>query len=317
MLIPIGMAECLESGGLRRQFMANSRMNKERAVNGIVMIALEDPAYAAAAFNLALSIKHFNPFLDITLLTDSTHQRCYRNEHYSVFDRIAEISSEDYTNDGRFCPGKAKLALYKYSAYKYSLYLDADSICFKNLDALFKQLNGHAFKSQRLRNYTQWTDAETFKSFFEVDPGQTINSSWIYFENDSVFRQAEKYYARGFPPGKLDQKWGSSLPDELFFNAALEKLTVDSECDVPVMYFDFSEDVRTIEELMAQYYFVTFCGNASSTRLMLREWYDKYVAELCAQRRIECRFNLGEIIARKHIDMAPSGGQRRRGGLSP
>jgi alpha-N-acetylglucosamine transferase len=166
MLIPIGMAECLESGGLRRQFMANSRMNKERAVNGIVMIALEDPAYAAAAFNLALSIKHFNPFLDITLLTDSTHQRCYRNEHYSVFDRIAEISSEDYTNDGRFCPGKAKLALYKYSAYKYSLYLDADSICFKNLDALFKQLNGHAFKSQRLRNYTQWTDAETFKSFF-------------------------------------------------------------------------------------------------------------------------------------------------------
>jgi hypothetical protein len=282
--------------------------NAAHAMNGVIILALKKQAYAGAAFNLALSIKHYNQSTKITLLTDNIHRGCFRPEHYAVFDNITEIADEDCTNRGNFCPAKAKLSLYKYSNYQRSLYLDADSICLKHLDPLFEHLKGHAFKSQKIKSYTQWTDADTFKTFFDVEPGQTINSSWIYFENDAVFRQAERFYAKAFPLERLEQKWGSSLPDELFFNAALEKLKVDSASDVPVMYFDFSGDTRSMSQLMTTHYFITFYGNASSTRPTLREWYDKYLYELCAHEGIEHRFKICEIIAHKHIDNPPADG---------
>lgn len=270
-------------------------------MRGIIVLALRKPAYLAAAFNLALSIKHYNPSLPITLLSDATHPGVYRAEHYAVFDQVTTIAEDDCTDDGRFCPGKAKLSLHKYANFDQALYVDADSVCCRNLDPLFERLLGQPFKSQRIRNYSQWTDAEYFRSFFGVEPGQTINSSWIYFENDTVFRRAAQYYAKKFPLDQLNQNWGASLPDELFFNAALESLGVDSRSDVPVMYFDFSDDPRSIPEVIASHFFVTFYGNAGSTRPLLRQWYDEYLAGLCKLKGIEHRFKMDDIVAHKHV----------------
>ncbi|MES2592407.1 MAG: hypothetical protein V4608_11010 [Bacteroidota bacterium] len=269
---------------------------------GIIILALHKQTYATAAFNLALSIKKHNPDLNITLLSDNIHQKVYRTEHYAVFDWIKEISKDDYTNNGQFCPAKAKLSVYKYSSYKQSLYLDADSICCQNLDSLFEQLKGFAFKSNNVEGYTQWVDTEIFKSFFGVEPGLTINSSWMYFENSKVFKQAEKYYNKGFDFKNLKQRWGKSLPDELFLNASIQKLQVDPKTAIPVMFFDDKKSRKAISEIESEYYLMTFYGNANSTSLSYREWYDKHLFKLCKEKGIEHRFKMSEIIAHKHVN---------------
>lgn len=270
-------------------------------MNGVIILALHKQSYACAAFNLALSIKKYNPTLSITLITDNTHQMCYRSEHYLVFDNFKTISKEDYTENNRFCPAKAKLAMYKYSDYKHTLYVDADSICFNDLTLLFAKLKGSEFKSNNVNNYTQWTDAETFKSFFGVEIGETINSSWIYFENDKVFKQAQKFYSKGFDITKLKQRWGNSIPDELMLNGALQTLNINPIVDFPVMFFDDKKDTRSITQLMDDFYFMTFYGNVNSTRLSFREWYDKYLFKLCTEKGIEHRFKMNGIISQKHV----------------
>jgi len=190
-------------------------------MNGVIIIALNKQAYATSAFNLALSIKHYNPSIHITLLSDNIHQACYKLEHYAMFDSIKEIPKQDYTHEGRFCPAKAKLSMYKYTNYDKTLYLDADSICLKDIAPLFESLNGCEFKSNYVDGYTQWVHADTFKNFFGFEQGKTINSSWIYWEKTDVFEHALQYYNLGFPKGLLIQKWGNSLPDELFLRASV------------------------------------------------------------------------------------------------
>jgi len=269
---------------------------------GIIILALNKQSYACAAFNLALSIRYYNPDLNITLLTDNTHLQCFRPEHFAPFNFIKEIPKEEYTDNGMFSPGKAKLSLYKHTPYKCTLYIDADSICFKNLDSLFKQLKGCNFKSNVVEDYTQWTDAVKFKDFFGFEQGLSINSSWIYFESDSVFRQAETFFNKGFNKDDLKQKWGNNLPDELFFNASIQKLKANPRVHFNVMFFDDKKVQKDISEIENEFYFITYYGNANSTRLSYIEWYDKNMFRLCTHYGIEHRFKISAIMVHKHVN---------------
>jgi hypothetical protein len=123
-----------------------------------------------------------------------------------------------------------------------------------------------------------------------------------------VFELASRYYQRGFPRERLTTAWGAGLPDELILNAALERLGLDAGCEVPVMYFDFADDTRSISEVTGSHFFVTFYGNVTSTRRELREWYDAYLSALCARRGIEHRFTVGDIVANKHVSPLPGAG---------
>ena len=148
---------------------------------GVVILALKKQHYACSAFNLAISIRFYNPNIKIALLTDNTHLQCFLPVHFSVFDWIKVVNSEDYTDIYGFSPAKAKLSIDKYTMYDKTLYIDADSICLRDIEPLFNSLSGNSFKSCIIPDYTQWVDEKDFKDFFGVDQGFTINSSWYYF----------------------------------------------------------------------------------------------------------------------------------------
>jgi hypothetical protein len=178
---------------------------------------------------------------------------------------MREIKQEDYINSGDFCPALAKINLHKYSTYEESLYIDADSLCLKDLQPLFDKLKGSDFKSNVIPGYTNWTDEETFKSFFGVDFGKTINTSWFYWEDPRVFVQANKYYSEGFPLDKITPKWGGTYPDEMFFNASLTKLNIDPSFD-DVMFFGNNIDARTFDKIEEHYFAFTLYGNRTTVR---------------------------------------------------
>ena len=67
-------------------------------MNGVIILALKKSAYYQAAANLAMSIKHFNKSINITLVTDGGHNEHFRVEHYAYFDWIKEIIYIGMTN---------------------------------------------------------------------------------------------------------------------------------------------------------------------------------------------------------------------------
>lgn len=271
-------------------------------MQGVIILSLKKPAYSLGAFNLALSIKHFNPSINITLVSDGEHKRHYRPEHYAVFDQIKDINLCDYIDsDGSFQPALAKINIHKYSDYKQTLYIDADSLVLQDLQPLFDKLKGNKFKSNVIDGYTQWTDAETFKSFFGVDFGKTINSSWFYFEDKKVFDQANKYYSKGFNIEKISPKWGGTLPDELFFNASITKLKIDPKVDYDVMFFGNAIDKRTYSEIEKDFFGFTLYGGQRTVRDIYIVWYDRLCFKFCANRGIEHRFKAHGILTGKHV----------------
>jgi len=260
---------------------------------GVVIIAMRKPHYACAAFNLALSIKHHSPNIHITLVSDGVHNKAFQINEFSRFDFIKELKETSVA--------EAKLNVHKYVDYKQTLYLDADTLCLKDINPLFDKLSGEKFKSNQIDNYTQWTSEEAFKKFFKLDFGVTINSSFIYFENGKVFDQANKYFKKGFDKLELTENWGGHLPDEMFFNAALTKLEINPKTDFDVMYLDDKKREISFGKLVEDYYFITYYGNRQNTRLEYQEYYDKCMFRMCDKLGIEHKFKLGDIMAHKLI----------------
>lgn len=255
------------------------------------------------AFNLALSIKHFNPNIHITLVSDNEHQSHYHPEHYKVFNSIKTISPcHHIDHNGTFQPGIAKINICKYSSYKKSLYIDADSLVLQDLKPLFDRLDGSEFKSNVIKGYTQWTDDKSFKEFFGMDFSTTINSSWFYWEDNKVFEQAQHYYAKGFPIENINPKWGyNTYPDELFFNAAIQRTGTDPKVDFEVMFFGNVIDKRTNDQIEKDFYAFTLYGGQKTVRLPYIEWYDRLCFKFCSALKIEHRFKSGEIVKNKHV----------------
>lgn len=259
---------------------------------GIVILCMRKPQYACAAVNLAISIRHHSPSIHITLVSDGIHNKALSSGYLGAFNFIKELK------ETTVC--EAKLNIFKYVDYKQALYIDADSICVNDIEPLFGKLKG-SFKSNVIDNYTTWASAENYKKYFKVEPSQTINSSWIYFENNKVFEQANIFYKAGFERTDLSDTWGGHLPDELFFNAALSKLETDARIDFKLMFFDEKKNVP-ISTITNEYFFATFYGNRNSSRVDLHEWYDKLMFKYCAALGIEHRFKIHEILAHKLVN---------------
>lgn len=259
---------------------------------GIIILCMRKPQYACAAFNLALSIKHYTQNIHITLLSDGIHNKALRPEHLGFFNEVKLIKEDSVC--------EAKISVGDYVNYKQALFIDADSICVADLTPLFDKLKG-SFKSNVIDGYTNWTSVENFRKYFKTEPHQTINSSWFYFENNKVLNQAKMYYKRGFDRLNLSEKWGGHLPDEMFLNAALSKLEMDARIDFNLMFFDEKKNVP-ISRITENYYFATFYGNRKNSRVDLQEWYDKMMFKICSSIGIEHRFKLGEILAHKLVN---------------
>lgn len=269
---------------------------------GVIILAIKKAAYSLGAFNLALSIKHFNPNIHITLVSDSEHQNHYRPEHYKPFDVIKTISPCHYIDsDGSFQPALAKINIDKYSSYERTLYIDADSLVLQDLQPLFDKLKGEKFKSNVINTYTNWTDKETFNTFFSVDFGLTINSSWFYFEDKSVFEQANAYYKKRFPLDKIHPVWGKSYPDELFFNASMTKLNINPKVDFEVMFFGHTISALTHDQLEKEFFAFTLYGGARTVRDIYTTWYEKLMFVFCEAVGIEHRFKSDQILKGKHV----------------
>jgi len=101
---------------------------KKKASFGIIIAALDSPYYGNYAFQLALSLKHTDPTVSISLLCNEAGKRHLTEDKLSVFDKVLKVNNVAVTSKGRPATLKFKTYLYDVSPYDHTLYLDADTL---------------------------------------------------------------------------------------------------------------------------------------------------------------------------------------------
>lgn len=254
---------------------------------GIVLIALGKRGYSFAAYNMAASIKYFNPAIHITVLTDGLKQ--LYNEDY--FDDVILLPELAYHHNGFFSPGKIKAHIYEHLPYEHNIYLDVDGCVLKDITPLFDyfekkkgfyftQVMGEGKKGENIA-YDLWANHADAWEFFNLKPDtiwRTLQSSFCFIKKQ---KQAEKFFgeiAHAHDTWNLTLKtqWGKCLPDELFYTGICAKKNLNPDAGIEVTFFG-KDHVDNYQQIIDKHYVLSLWGAGGGQKIVkLRyvTWYD-------------------------------------------
>lgn len=285
---------------------------------GIVLMCFGKPAYAYAAYNMALSIRALSPKVNIALIHD-TNVTYLRSDWHELFDLTILMDESEYTNQKGIDPGKAKVGLYKHLPFKHNVWLDCDGILLKDISPLIDSLktDGRSFISEvhgeggidERINYNVWARNKHIWEHFDLektDKYQAIQSSFAYIkkgkEATNLFKLAESKY--NFPMHLLAHSWGGTMPDELIFSGALAKLKMDARIDKNVVHFGDSVMGYNEATIKENKYVLSLYGNGNGrtlTKSKFFEWYDRMIVEHSEKLGIN-GYSHSVIMSGKHVN---------------
>ena len=265
----------------------------------VVLAAFGKKGYYFAAYNLAFSIKHYDPNAKILLIHDrNLGNRNLTPDEIKVFDILHEVDETLTNPKGVFDAGNVKLNTYSIATkhFKEYLFLDVDAIALKSLRQWYEdcQASEKDFLTDvrgvgginDTINYSVWAKNEDIWEEFELDKeGQyrAIQSSWHYAkktkQNTAMFKDACKLNLTKFTDKKkLLINWGKALPDELILGGAMARKDVDPKFDYCPIFFP--DKHRPIKEVRENYYILSMFGNgrgATMVKVDFKEFYDRYL----------------------------------------
>lgn len=285
---------------------------------GIVLLAFGSKGYPYAAYNLAYSIKFYNPDLHITLIHDESIKYLTESD-LSYFDNFISVTPDYYTSAGKFDPAKAKLNLYSLLPYDNNLYVDVDSLSLTDLQQLidrFTQL-GYKYLTHIMGTHTLsqgdvidsmlWANAGVIWEKYGLQDTAVlpaVNSSfqWIVKgeEAEKIFSTALDCYADPIPLDSLRNKWGGAQPDELYINIALAKLGLNPAAPFDVMFFGDKISGKPMTRIQQEYYFLSIYGGKNWTRPVYTEWYDRKLTDLHKKKNQKHRYKYPVLLQDKH-----------------
>lgn len=281
---------------------------------GIIITALDSPYYGKYAFQLALSIKHTSPNVNIALLCNDPGKAHLSPGEQAFFDKIIKVNKTAVTSNGREATLKFKTFLYDISPYDRTLYLDADTLLnpkrsIENMlselpkDCKFTMQNrGHqdlkSSSDETLNSrFTIWANSLHIKKAYKFTEGKLFNlsSEFIYFVKDKevkrLFDTAKKVYDN---PKVQYEFFNGGVPDELPFAIAMIECGMYPHQDVyrPFYWeaFDKKRLLHSPRELYAQYYGVSFGGNLQES--FIKKFYHNLAQYYCNQFGVQHVFDL-------------------------
>lgn len=289
------------------------------------MLVFGKRGYSFAAFNLAVSLKHYNPEIKIAVAHDSGFKNHLMPGDLSIFDHLIEIPDDLIRNEkGKIDPGKIKCSMYEWAPFDENLYLDVDAIAVQDIQPLIDQLSakeGYYFtdvlgmgKKDDKINYSIWANNEDIWEFFNLTEESNlvaIQSSFCYFKkNDEAkefFDAVKANFERGFPKDKA-LLWGGTIPDELIFSGTIAQFGIDPTANVSPIFFGNNLDVRTFQQIDKDHYLISMFGNGDGgktlTKLRYIERYDKLMFRYCSERKMNHRYKIWYIMQDKHANVS-------------
>lgn len=286
---------------------------------GIVLFAFGKRGYHFAAYNLALSLKHFSPKVQIALFH---HGDGFSQLHdLSLFDKVQKLPDHVVYSNGVLDPAKVKTHIYDFLPYDENLYLDVDACALKPVEPLMDILSKHkgfyltdvlgrGRKGDDI-NYAIWSDHNTIWDFFGLKDDAVypaIQSSYAYIKKtktaEKFFAKVKKFYEKGFPLKKIAMRWGGTIPDELLFSGTCAKTGYDPGGGVRPIFFGWKLMKESLTQIESAYYFTAIYGNGKGKTLTKRkylEWYDRLL-DVIARRMGRSRFKHHDIMRDKHAN---------------
>lgn len=289
---------------------------------GVVIYAFKKAAYGKFAYNLAVSIKHHNPDLKVSVLTDGKALSHLAGYERSIFDHEILMNHDDLHHNDKFSAGKAKLSGYKYFPFDHTIIIDADSICINNIEALFNKCTKdvHAqtcsVATQDDEHWKcQWMPFKFVKECFELPEKFTayeINSSFMSIKKGDQAKDFYDHALKNFLSNSTHPKlrtWGGGFPDELAFNIAFAQLglnpafdfqdPISSETQWPIFFS--TKFTNTWDFVLNNYHFMGFFGDRSFTDKSLQDQYDRYMNNYLRALDRRHNYKIHQLMKGKHV----------------
>jgi hypothetical protein len=271
---------------------------------GVVLLAFGKVQYYWAAYNLAFSIKKFNPSISIALIAEDKGKaisQCPELREY--IETFADIAQEDIYTNNKLDPAKLKVKLYNYLPFERNLYLDVDAVALKDIQPMIDELaqSGKDYISHTVGYHTidkgrdfkemQWAWADKMWAHYELGADTVmpaINSSmqWIIKGEKAAALYAkaqELFFENPIPLKDLRMKWGGSQPDELYMNIAMAILGIDpalkqydkvKTSEGGMIHFAMQRGL-TYQEVTERFYLQSYYGGNRFTPLFYVDWLDR------------------------------------------
>jgi hypothetical protein len=280
--------------------------------SGVLLVCFGRREYYFAAYNMAVSIKHYNPDIYIRLVCDKPALQDLWHHSKWVFDDVMPIDIPWKE------PADIKLNLDRWMDGRNAwLYLDVDGIALKDISPILNQ--SAPYKTFVAGNYTtvqgrdfpemQWAWMDDVYSHYGLDssmPMVAINSSIQYINTKFaavLYKQARELYANPIPIDRLRMKWGKSQPDELYTNIALSMLgMVDIEIDENAIGFRNNRRAGEKWEDLRRYYLMSYYGGRGFTGIYYTDFITSELKRIHKERNEQHIYKLHYIIDKKHAN---------------
>ena len=266
-------------------------------MRGICIVALGYRIYGEMAANLAASLRVVSPNVHIALLYDSDGINTLTEEHLKLFNQRIEIGGDEITVADSKHYQIAKLLVYKYSPFDFTIYIDADSLWGdKPVEDLFERFKDESFyvgahsiydkATQRLDalGYTHWCRPYEACVYHNLDWIQQTISGLFYFKKcqltEDLFITSLKVY---FDPDTPNFIWANGKPDEYCFNVALAKHGIKLDRN-SLIYFDKLHGKADEGAMFSNHYGIAIGGH--KIEYNLRRIYDRRAHEACQKLNV-------------------------------
>lgn len=278
------------------------------------MVAFGQPCYGRAAYNMAISIKNYDPDLQICLLHD-TIAFSKSNFDMSIFDTKISLGDTDIKD-----PAKIKTSIYDYLPYEHNLYLDVDGLALQSLTPLLERC------IQSEKNYLTYV----YETYDETSPDIMPMMYWAYRkdiwehfnlnghklpatqssiqyikkceENKNLFDKLKENFNNPIPLSKLRNVWGGTQPDELYLDVTLAQLNLNPHIGNDAMFFANLHDKRSLTQLKEDHFILSIFGGKGFTRGTYKDWYDRLMIGYCRKRGHNHVFKINYVLQNKHAD---------------
>lgn len=289
---------------------------------GIVLFAFGRRGYAYMAYNIAMSIKYYNKNIPITLYID-TKLLPYIEHQLDFFDDVLTLPSNViYKDKVGIDPASVKVNVPMFLPYDENLYLDVDGIALKDLqpliDSLSKTKGSYLTQVIDSGNYDKnieyaiWAKKEKVWEFFELNNRSiypSVQTSFAYFkkgvELDKFYAELKRFYDKGFSRSDIKQRWGGTLPDEMFYSGTCAFIGTDPDCKLNPIFFGNKGNIKEKQEVLDDYYILAIYGNGRGNTLTKRKWFELYDEKLLEYHNhfgVDFFYNSKVVMVDKHAN---------------
>jgi len=244
---------------------------------GVFLVVFGDPCYMRAAFNLAVSLKYFEPDLKIALLHDN---KIFAKDSFDMqfFDDMIPLQETDMSS-----PAKIKTSIYKYLPYDYNLVLDVDALALQNVQGLIDKCiaTGKNYLTHIYHTYYStdtddmgwllwayrskaWEHFDLKSDSFLPAPQSSIQFIEKCEASENLYKLIQVNLSNPIPLHELRYQWGGNQPDELYLAGSLAQLKINPHIGNEALFFANKTDlIRGNRVIAEQHYILSIFGGAN------------------------------------------------------